>query len=98
MLWSPELNLLRQSLWSDGFCRFAMDHKTALPLCPRHKKNPHTAFFRQVRFDSLDMGRLPGKAHAGASVDAPLQHLKSIVLEPFAKVVGRLALWLRANG
>lgn len=75
-----------------------MNYIAAIPLCPRYKNNSHATFFWQVGFDSLSMGFLAGKTHAGPCVNTPLKHLKPVIFEPLAKVMGSLALGLCAHG
>ena len=97
MLISPELDLLRQTLRRDGFCRFAVYDKAAFPLGAGDEKDSNASLLGQLAFDSLHVRFLPGKTHAGTGVDTPLEHLKSVVLEPLAEVVCRLALGLGSD-
>ena len=75
-----------------------MDHKAAFPLGAGDKDGTDAAFGRDVALDAFDMGLLTGEGDAGACIDAPLEHLEAIVLEPFAEIVRGLSLWLAADG
>jgi len=97
MLFLPELNLLWQAFRLSGFCWFAMDHITPLPLSPCNKKNSHATLFRKPGFHALEMGFLTRETNAGTSVNAPLQHLESIIFKPLAEIVCGLSLGLASN-
>lgn len=94
---SPELGLFGEFLWGDLAGWGAMDDEAAVPLGAGDEDGADAAFGRNALLDAVDVGFLPGEADAGAGIDAPLEHLKSVVLEPFAKVAGGLALGFGAD-
>ena len=44
--------------------------------------------------DAICVSLMPSIRYTGAGIEAPLQHLETIVFEPLAEVVSCLALWL----
>jgi len=97
MLYSPKLQLTGYFFRRHRFCWLAVNHKTALPLRSRDKKDSYTALFGKICFHPLDMGLLASKANARSGINTPLEHLKAIIFEPLAEIVSCLALFFCSN-
>ncbi len=63
-----------------------MNDIRAFPLRPGHENGAHTALRRQVFFDPLNVGFLPGKGDACPYIDAELHHLIPVINEIVPKI------------
>jgi hypothetical protein len=94
----PEQNLFGHVFGRHFFGGLAMDDGAAFPLTAGDKEGPDAAFGWQVGTDAGEVGFLPGKADAGAGIDAVLNHEIAVIQEEIAELNGGAPFILGDHG
>lgn len=94
----PQLKLLRHLFGGTPFSRRPLNGIRPFPLCTRNVQCPNRAFRRNHKLQPAEMCLLPCEGHARPCINAPLDHLITVIQELLPELRGCFSLFLRNNG